>query len=162
MTLARFLVGRLSPLVVALAAAGSANALVITGITFGAGTPTAENVTLNGGTFVMPEQNVGGYHITASDEGSFYSICTEISQAILPLQNPYFHIANGAANGFTLPVALRVAQIVQAAGFSPFAGFSSGKLCLAKTVFLAATNLFVSLTRTKHGFKTNCRLVVTR
>jgi PEP-CTERM motif len=101
----------------AFAAVSSASALTVTGATWGAGAPTGEDITLNGGGFVLPETNVGGFHVTASSEGSFYTVCVEVTQAFFPLPNTYTHEANGSANGFDVGTAARVAAVMQAAGF---------------------------------------------
>jgi hypothetical protein len=110
--------------------------LTLSGLAFGPGSaPASENVTLNAGVNVLPESNIAGFNITSS-EGSFYAFCSEINQAVLPLQNPYIHIYNGAANGFTAAVALRIAQVVQASGFNATTGFGPGNNTVTNFVAL--------------------------
>jgi hypothetical protein len=100
--------------------------ITITGFSFGSGSaPLAEDVTTNG-SFPLNESNIAGFVADGSSEGIFYTLCTEITQSLLPLQNPYLHAANGSANGFTALQALRIAQVFQAAGFSTANGFGAG------------------------------------
>lgn len=111
--------------------ATGANALTIhvNGMTHGSGTaPNPEKVSLNATNlppFVLEENNMG-FHITNSTEGSFYSMCVDIGEALLPLPNTYTHEANGTANGFTLVKAGRIAAVMQAAGFTSAHGFGAG------------------------------------
>jgi uncharacterized repeat protein (TIGR01451 family) len=88
--------------------------------------PQPENVTTNNGGNILPESNVAGFLMTPSVGTDFYAFCTQISQPILPLQNPYTHELNGTTNGFSASSALRIAQLVQAAGFNATTGFGAG------------------------------------
>jgi hypothetical protein len=107
-------------------AATGAQALTVTALTHGSGSaPVKEFVTLNAlavTPFIRDETNMG-LHITASTEGSFYSVCVDIGQALLPLPNDYTHEANGTSLGFTTAKALRIAAVMQAAGFTSAHGF---------------------------------------
>ena len=111
--------------------------LTVAGSSFGPGTaPNSENVTLNGGTNVLPESNVAGFKFSSSSEGAFYTFCTQISQPILPLQNPYTHELTSTTNGFTTAAALRIAQVVQASGFNSVTGFGAGNNTITNFVAL--------------------------
>ena len=100
--------------------------LNINGITFGSGSaPLAENVTTNGST-PLSENNIAGFRATGSSEGIFYTFCTMINQPVLPLQNPYNRVANGATNGFTILQGEYLAKLFQVAGFNSATGFGAG------------------------------------
>ncbi|WP_287601910.1 DUF5979 domain-containing protein [Thiothrix sp.] len=110
--------------------------LTIGNIGFGPGVaPSKETVTLNG-SHPLEESNVAGFYSSTSDEGAFYSICTEISQPILPLQNPYTHEANASTNGFNATAAQRIAQVVQASGYNSTTGFGAGNNTVTNFVAL--------------------------
>ncbi len=110
--------------------------LTIAGLGFGSGSaPLTENVTTDG-SFPLSESNIAGFLSTGSSEGVFYTFCTEITQPLLPLQNPYTHTANGSPNGFTSLQALRVAQVFQAAGFTSALGLGAGNNTTANMVAL--------------------------
>lgn len=111
-------------------------ALTISKIGFGPGVaPSKETVTLNG-SHPLEESNVAGFYSSTSTEGAFYSLCTEISQPILPLQNPYTHEANASTNGFNATAALRIAQVVQASGYNSSTGFGAGNNTVTNFVAL--------------------------
>ena len=98
--------------------------------------PQPETVTLNGGTTLLPENNVAGFYSSSSSEGAFYTVCSEISQPILPLQNPYTHEQTGSTNGFTATQAYRLAQVFQAAGFNSQTGLGAGNNTITNMVAL--------------------------
>jgi hypothetical protein len=94
---------------------------------FGPGiAPQPENVTLNGGSNILPESNIAGFNISSTSIGNFYTFCTEISQPILPLQNTYTYENTSSSNGFSPTSLLRISQVFQAAGFNSYAGFGAG------------------------------------
>lgn len=110
--------------------------LTIGSIAFAPGVaPNKETVTLNG-SHPLDENNVAGFYSASSTIGAFYSICTEISQPILPLQNPYTHEVNATANGFSATAAHRIAQVVQAAGYNSSSGFGAGNNTVTNFVAL--------------------------
>lgn len=129
-----------SPIVKAAPPSSCANpvtpTLTIDKLTFGPGiAPNKETVTLNG-SHPMEESNVAGFYSASSTIGAFYTICTEISQPILPLQNPYTHEVNATTHGFSATSAHRIAQVVQAAGYNSSTGFGAGNNTVTNFVAL--------------------------